>query len=478
MPWLSNPAPAKKEAPAPDAIDRMLGVVAARFHADPLDFQPGLIRLQQKAPSPLGRKVLWVLLIFLAVLLAGSLVGRIDIVAVAEGKLIPSTYLKIVQPTDAGVVKDILVKEGEAVKAGQVLMRMDAALSNSDLKTLNAEYWARRLALKRIDAQLNGTPLTRTTDEPADLFARVQAQYTANKTAYESAIAQEQATLQKAKYDLGSAQEVRSKLLQTLPHYRDQEAAYEKLTRDGFAGKIMYTDKQRERIEKEQDLKAQESAILSSRSTIAQSEKKIAQISADYQKQLQAERADNVPQLEKASQELAKQQHRHEYLELKAPQDGFVKDLATHTIGTVASPGTILMTLVPRDEILKAEVWVKNDDVGFVRPDLPVKLKLSAFTFQKYGMVQGQVFQVSADATEQGADQNSGTTPNKGKPNAPLAYKTVINLKSQSLDAEGIKYPLSPGMQVSAEIHLGTRTVMEYFLSPVTKAFHEAGRER
>jgi len=462
----------------PPLSQRMLAKAANHFTADPLDFQPGLIRLQEKAPSPLGRKVLWALLIFLALLLIGSLIGRIDIVAVAEGKLIPSTYLKIVQPADAGIVKEILVKEGEAVKAGQILMRMDAVNSDSDLKTLHADYWSRRLAQKRIDAQLAGLPLTRATDEPLEVYARVQAQYSANKTAYESALAQERAVLEKARYDQRSAKDVRDKLQQTLPHYRDQEAAYAKLTKDGFAGKLMYTDKQRERIEKEQDLKAQEAAILASQSTIAQSERKTAQISADYQKQLQAERADNAPQLEKATQELAKQQHKHEYLELKAPQDGFVKDLATHTVGTVASPGTILMTLVPKDEILKAEVWVKNDDIGFIHADLPAKLKLSAFTFQKYGMLEGKVTQVSADATEQGADQNSSTSPNKGKPNAPLAYKTVIDLSSQRLEADGQKYPLSPGMQVSAEIHLGTRTVMEYFLSPVTKAFHEAGRER
>jgi HlyD family secretion protein len=152
-----------------------------------------------------------------------------------------------------------------------------------------------------------------------------------------------------------------------LPHYREQEAAYEKLTNDRFAGKLRYTDKQGERIEREQDLRAQEEVIASARSTIVQEEKKIAQISADYRQALQTERVDIASQLEKADQELAKQEHRHEYLELRAPQDGVVKDLATHTIGTVTSPGTILMTLVPKDENLRAEVWVKNDDIGFVR---------------------------------------------------------------------------------------------------------------
>ena len=163
---------------------------------------------------------------------------------------------------------------------------------------------------------------------------------------------------------------------------------------------------------------------------------------------------------------------------MKAPQDGIVKDLATHTVGTVASPGTILMTLVPRDENLRAEVWVKNDDIGFVRETQPVKVKLAAFTFQKYGMLEGTVGHVSGDAAEQGANAASSAPAAPKQPTELLAYRTLINLKTQMLDAGGVKYRLQPGMQVSAEIHLGTRTVLEYLLSPVQKAFQEAARER
>ena len=422
-----------------------------------------LVRLQET--PPVGRGVLWMTLAFFAGLLAWAALGRLDIVAVAEGKLVPDTYVKIVQPADGGVVKEILVKEGEAVKAGQALMRMDSTLSQSDLKALTADYQNKRMALRRIDAQLAGSVFTRRTDEPAELFSQVRAQYEANRRAYENALAQERALLDKARNDLASAEEVRAKLLKTLPHYREQEAAFEKLMRDGYAGRLMYTDKQRERIEKEQDLKAQEAAIASSRAIIAQEESKIAQITADYRRQLQTERVDIAAQAQKAAQELAKQSHRNEYLELRAPQDGVVKDLATHTVGTVTSPGTILMTLVPQDESLRAEVWVKNDDIGFVREKQRAKVKLAAFTFQKYGMLEGEVAHVSADAADpQGAE--------------PLAYRALVNLKAQVLEADGERYRLSPGMQVSAEIHLGTRTVLEYLLSPVTKAFHEAARER
>jgi len=355
-------------------------------------------------------------------------------------------------------------------------MRMDAALSESDLKEFGADYANKRLALRRIDAQLAGAPFTRRADDSAELYAQVHAQYLANRQAYDNALAQERATLEKAKYDLAGAEQVRRKLAQTLPHYREQEAAYEKLSRDGFAGRLMYTDKQRERIEHEQDLRAQESAIASARALIAQQERKIAQISADYCRQLQTERVDISAQLEKAREELAKQEHRNRYLELRAPQDGVVKDLATHTVGTVTSPGTILMTLVPKDENLRAEVWVKNDDIGFVRKALPVKLKLATFTFQKYGMVEGEVAHVSADSADQSAaPATQGPAKSAGE---PLAYRTLVNLKHQFLEVDGEKLRLAPGMQVSAEIHLGTRTVLEYLLSPVQKAFHESARER
>ncbi len=475
---MTFPLPGK----APSALDAAVHAIerlGERIQADPRDFQPALVRLQEAPPNPLGRRVLWVTIAFLAALILWATFGKLDIVAVAEGKLVPDTYLKIVQPTDSGVVKEILVKEGQLVKAGQVLMRLDTTLSDSDLKSLTADYQNKRIALRRIDAQLAGVPFTNRAGEPADLFTQVYAQYVANRRAYENALAQERTMLDKARHDLAGAEEVQKKLLQVLPHYREQEAAYEKLAKDGFAGRLMYTDKQRERIEREQDLRAQESTIASARSTIAQEQKKIAQITADYRRQLQNERVDIAAQLEKSSQELAKQEHRQEYLELKASQDGVVKDLATHTIGTVTSPGTILMTLVPQDEILRAEVWVKNDDIGFVRETQAARIKLAAFTFQKYGMLDGEVAHVSADSAEQGTGGSSGASQGQAKSGAePLAYKALVNLKSQYLEADGTRYRLTPGMQVTAEIHLGTRTVLEYLLSPVTKAFQEAARER
>jgi len=156
-----------------------------------------------------------------------------------------------------------------------------------------------------------------------------------------------------------------------------------------------------------------------------------------------------------------------------------VKELATHTVGTVAAPGTILLTLVPENDKLIAEVWISNQDVGFVRPGQAAQLKLAAYQFQKYGFLRGKVIQVNADATET-PSSNTRLEAGSGRdrPTAQLAFRTLVELASQELVAESERYSLQPGMQVAGEIHLGTRSIAEYVLSPLQKAFHEAARER
>jgi HlyD family secretion protein len=442
------------------------------------DFSPPLLRLQQASPNPLGRKVLWLLISMLVLLILWALIGRLDIVAVAEGKLIPLSYLKIVQPSEAGIVKEILVREGETVHAGQVLMRMDTLITEADAKSIDADYQRKRLTLRRIDGELSGQAFAPAAGDPAALAGEVAAQYRANRNALEAALAEERSRFVKAKAELASAQQIQAKLGEILPHYQDQDKAFEKLAKDGFAGSIMASDKKRERIEKEQEFKTQAHLIESARASMAQSEKKLAQIDSDYRRQLYSERNEAQGAFDKLAQEVTKQAHRKELLELKATQESVVKDLATHSTGTVVQPGTVLLTLVPKEETLRAEVWVSNEDIGFVRQGLPVKLKFAAFPFQKYGMVEGMVEHVSADSAD--ANTGNGNTPGDKAPakNQPMLYKALVTLKAMRLEMDGEKFPLSAGMQSSAEILLGTRTVAEYLLSPVRKAWHEAGRER
>jgi HlyD family secretion protein len=438
-----------------------------------LAFVPDIVRIEQAPPSPLPRVVLYGVVALIVLMLGWAYFGTVDIVATSQGKLIPLSFVKIVQPAEAGIVREILVTEGEAVREGQVLVRMDTRLSDADARSLEAERARKRLQLRRIDAELAGTSLGRAIDDPADLATQVEAQLQARRQAYLDALGAEEALRARAEHDLGSAAEIEAKLKQTAPIYREQEKAWDQLAREGYAGRLLALDRQRSRIEVEQELKAQSRNIESLKATVEQAGQRIAQIRSNYRQQLHNERAEAELTYQKLQQDWEKQQHRHALLELKAPQSGVVKDLATHTPGTVLAPGTIVLTLVPRQDPLLAEVWIGNADAGFVQRGQKARIKLATYPFQKYGVLNGTVRQVSADAQDKGA-ATDGTV----KQLPELSYRALVELDSGVLEAEGRRLQLAPGMALTAEVHLGTRTVLEYLLSPIQKVRAEAARER
>lgn len=446
-----------------------------------LDFAPSILAIQARPASPLPRVMLYTLMLLFVLIVLWAIFGKVDIVAIAQGKLVPQSYLKIVQPAEAGIVKEILVKEGDTVQQGQILMRMDAQLQESDTKMVEAELKQRALQLRRIDAELAGKPLVMTTGDDATQFRQIESQYQSHRQAFDDTVAQEQALLNKATEDYQGARQTETKIRNVLPAYQEQEAAWAKLHKDGYAGRLLALERERERIEKEGDLKTQAFAVESLKASIAQSQKRLAQITSNYKQQLHNERVEAQGQWEKLQQEVAKQRHKQTLLELKAPQAGIVKDVATHTIGSVVSPGTILLTLVPIDEPLQAEIMINNDDVGFVHEGQSVKVKLAAYPFQKYGMVDGTVTHVSADASD-GQSQGKQNQTSQGATNNPTGdqagYKAIVTLNKQALTASGKTFNLTPGMQVAAEINQGKRTIMEYLLSPVQGVFMEAARER
>ena len=449
--------------------------------SEALDFSPAILRLQRQPPSPLPRTILYLLLALVAGLLVWSFFGRLDIIAVAPGRLVPSSYVKVVQPADAGIIKEILVREGDLVKKDQVLVRMDASLSEADSRQVQVQLYTAAMQLRRIDAELAGQELAAEANDNPELFRQALAQYRARRQAHLDAVATERAVLTKAEQDMRSSAEQEAKLRKMLPIYEDQARSWKQLVDEGFAGRLQAEERKRQLIDAEQELKARVHAGAGLRAAIEQSRQRLAQLQSNYQQDLYKERVETEAMYQRMLQEWEKQLHRNELLELRAPQDGVIKDLATHTEGAVLQPGTVLMTIVPANEPLRAEVWVDNRDRGFVREGQPVRVKVAPFPFQKYGMVEGVVRTVSADATEapqrNGGGAGDSTNANPGSGGA-FQFRSIVELKAQSLESDGNRLKLMPGMQVDAEIALGQRTVLEYLLSPVSKAFHEAGRER
>lgn len=434
------------------------------------DFSPSILILQREPPSPLPRVVLWTVILLVVAVAVWAVFGSLDVVATAEGRLVPASQIRIVQPVEGGAVAELLVREGDSVRAGQVVARMDVLAAEADARTVAAEHALKRLQLRRIEAELSGRSLARSAEDPQSLFAQVEAQRDARVRAYENSLAEERAAIARARREMQAAAETRGKLAAALPHLREQERAFEQLARDGFAGKLMQQQRTRERIEAEQDVRAQEHKVEGARAAIEQSERRMAQLTANYHAQLRSERVETENQATRLAQESDKLAHRRRVAELRAPADGTIKELATHTPGSVLAPGSVLMTLVPKDEKLVAEVWLQNHDAGFVRAGQAARLKFAAYPFQKYGMVDGRVLRISADASER-------PLADRARP-AGFAYRAMVELDAPELRSGQGRHPLLPGMQLTAEVRISERSVLEYLLSPIQKVAHEAGRER
>ena len=442
---------------------------------DVVAFSPAMLALQSAAPSPLPRTVLWTLALLIGCTVVWATFGKLDVVSVAEGKLVPQSYLQVSQPADGGIVREILVSEGQLVEAGQVLARLDPQFSESDGRQIQNDLQQRQLQLARIEAQLAGDELRiDEKDYPPDLLAQTRAQLHANRRAYSDTLDTQRSARERAEQDLRGAMALEDRLRRTAPIYEAQEKGWKTLADEGFAGELMAMDHERLRIENEQELKAQTHTVAALKASIQEADQRIAQITSGYRQQLEAESTEAGADQRRLEETWQKQARRHELLEVRAPGAGIVKDLATHTIGAVVQPGTVLFTIVPNGEALRAEVWVSNADIGFVHEDQPVRVKVAAFPFQKYGMVEGRVRHISADASDTPVSKADSQSEQIGQ----SRYRALVELVNQSIERDGYVYSLTPGMQVSAEINLGDRTVLEYILSPVRKAFHEAGRER
>jgi hemolysin D len=373
-----------------------------------------------------------------------AIFAKVDIIAEAPGKLIPTTFVKIVQPPDAGVVQAILVHEGDEVKKGQPLIRLDPGLNNADRKASGISLAEARLTIRRIDAELAGKPFDKEPKDPADLFYAIDLQYESHKRSYQDSLAQEKAQLAKLQADLASAQSAATLTAQQVPLYQQSEDAFAKLEAEGYAGHNETVDKRKERIEKQKELANSRFQSQSIGATIVEQQNKILQVTSDYRKDLLQLRADTVDKMAQYGADLDKAEYKAGYLELKAPQDGVVKDLSTHTVGSVVSPGATLVTLVPKTDQLQAEVFVKNDDIGFVYLTQDAKIKVAALPFQQFGLVDGTVSLVTADANEQDNSARASQQAQSDDPDEQTkaqakhdGYRTLVKLKAQQLTKDG-----------------------------------------
>jgi hemolysin D len=429
------------------------------------EFLPAVLEIQQEPPSPIGRAVLWTIL---AAFTAGALwttFGWIDIVATAQGKIIPSGYSKIIQPYETGVIASIHVQDGVMVKRGDVLIELDATLNRADRDRASNEYRAAKVEAARLRALIKGQ--TTFVDPPdADrAYILLQQQLLRDQLAeYQAKVAATQHLVDQRQAAVEQTTENILRLEATVPMEVERAEAYKKLLEHEAVTKMDFLQAEGQRIDKAQELAGQRKKLQQDRAAFAEAEKHYRAMVSEFQQTKQAELSALETKAASLLQEVTKAGQKAGLQRLIAPIDGVVQQLAVHTVGGVVTPAQQLLIIVPQDHPVEVEAQVENKDVGFVKEGQPVEIKVETFQFTLYGTIPGRVLTISDDAAP---IEKVG-----------LVYPTRISMDRSTIQVEGKQVNLSPGMAVTIEIKTGQRRIIEYLLSPLLKSMKESLRER
>lgn len=441
--------------------------------ADEAAFLPAALSLQDTPVHPAPRRLAWALSLLFLLALAWAIFGRIDIVAVAPGRIIVSERTKLVQPLERSVVKRVLVKEGDRVQAGQALVELDPTQATADranideqLKSAQSERMRARLLLQALQ-QPHHSPALENSLPPgwtqADMTA-ASAQLADEWSDIRAKLARAVSELQRRRAEIATAGEIAAKLEAIVPIARQREADLKPLADEGFLPSHAMQDRSRERIELERDLAIQRARWLEATAALRESENARNAYLAETKHNLRARQAAAEFKSQQATQEQAKATQRERLTVLKAPVAGTVQQLAIHTEGGVVTEAQPVLVIVPEGTPITAEIMLDNKDIGFVHINQPAEIKLETFPFTRYGTVNATVIRVSADAVN---DEKRGAI-----------FPVMLRLNTSTIDIDGNAIRLSPGMNLSAEIKTGKRRVIEFLFSPLQKAARESLRER
>lgn len=405
--------------------------------------------------------------------------AELDIVAIAEGRVQPVTTVRVSQPAEGGVVREVLVQDGQRVQAGAPLVLLDPLPAEQDATASRTQQARLQIQLQRIDAELGRQSFSPTpaavplgTAAATDFALREAAlrEYALRRQALAAATAEARAAYEKASSDALAAQERLVQAQRRLPLVTRQLEMQQALRAQGFVSEKEVNDRLKDHVDAQQEVAAQLKAVQSARSGIAQAEAAMARVEGDYRKQLASERAQAAAELAAADAEAAKRGHRLSQTTLVAPIAGTVNGVGALSPGQVVAAGASLLSVVPQGTPLRFEGWLKNEDAPYVLSEMPTRVKVAAYPFPKYGWLEGSVSWRAVDAETPEALRNV-----QGE---HLLYKVRVSLASQSLVRDGKRVDLQPGMQATADVVIGKRTLMEYLLNPARKVLSEAARER
>jgi len=428
----------------------------------------------------MGRAIAATIIGFFLFALGWSIIGKVDIIATAQGKIVPTGRTKTIQPLEAGTVTAIRVNDGDKVREGDVLVEFDHTISTAERNRVSVELL--RAGLDGITA-IDFTPPP---EAPAYEVARTraamlaQAEQQAGKIrGLDQQIAQKEAEADEITASI-------DKLEAGLPLIEESAELREKAMKIEFGNHIAHLEAQLKLSDQRHDLVVQQRRLVETAAAKAALAQQREATRAEYVRGIFTDLAEAEQKVGQLTEDIVKAERKMSDQILRAPVDGTVQQLAIHTVGGVVTPAQQLMVIVPADSHLEAEAMVPNRDIGFVVPGESAEIKIDTFNFTKYGLLHGEVVTVSQDAIprDRPADKNDQTKSraalsDSSEPQGQeLVYSTRVSLDRTEMQVEDKVVSLAPGMAVTVEIKTGQRRIIEYLLSPLLRYRHEAIRER
>ncbi|MGD9638426.1 MAG: HlyD family type I secretion periplasmic adaptor subunit [Alphaproteobacteria bacterium] len=429
-------------------------------------FLPAVLEITETPPSPLGRTMIYVIITVFTTALLWATFSKVDIVAIAPGKLVPSGYSKIIQPLKIGIIANIFVEDGQKVVKDEPLIEIRAEETGANKIRLGQELKFAKLDVARLSALLE--PIPEKAFNPDDVESELLSQhktlligelekYRASLSVIEKQIVQSEA--EKAV----SEAEIR-KIERMLPNLKERVDAKYKLKEQGIVAPMTYLELEQDLIDLEEQLNIQKKSVAEIKAQLETQKMQYTETKNSFKNDVLYrinEARNNVSMLK---EELSNAEWLEEMTTIKAPEAGIIQELSVHTVGGVVTEAQPLMKLVPKDSVLEVEAMVLNKDIGFVREEQQAVIKIDSFPFTKYGTIDATVIDISPDAIE---NEELG-----------YVYKAKLSLAKDHLMVEGKKVMLSPGMTIVAEIKTGQRRLIEFLLSPMIKYTAESMRER
>ncbi|MCV6610080.1 MAG: HlyD family type I secretion periplasmic adaptor subunit [Amphritea sp.] len=431
------------------------------------EFLPEYLEVLEKPPSSVARYFVFAIMVLVFITLLWATLGRIDIIASAEGRLIIDHRSKVIQAPDMGEISDIYVRDGQKVSQGQLLISLNPTEAIAEHQRLKNQLSAVQLDLARVEALLSDDPLGHFMPPDGAGVEKVRMTrevLAADFHSFDAQVDQLTGQIKENKHQQRLLQNVSHETELLIHNARERLKARKKLLDQGHFTRLGYLELEKELIQETRDDARQRSTVAQLASEGQKLVRQLAQLRTDHRQKLlerrttlNTEQIDLTKQLVSAAERLRK-------MNIVAPVAGVVQQQVVHTVGGVVQPAQELMIIVPEDANLEAEVTVLNRDVGFIRAGQTVEVKIDSFPYTKHGTIKGEVVHVSLDSMQ---DERRG-----------LVYPARIRLARQVIAVGSREVPLSAGMSVVAEIKTGDRKVIDYLLSPLKEYQSESLKER